>query len=281
MAERASAHLPAVERVLALMRSRLGEPLALEDLAAEVYLSPFHFSRVFRQVTGAPPGEFLGALRLDAARRLILTTPLSVTEVCYEVGYASLGSFTSRFTQHVGVPPAALRRLAAEFEPARLDAVGRAAPWPSRASGATVAGRLHGALSPKSTLCIGLFPRPIPQGLPVACTQLQGAGPFRIERVPDGLYYLMAAALPWSDDPLAYLAPGRGLLVASHHAPLAVRGGSAAGPIDLFLRPPAATDPPIVAALPLLLARWARIAEPVQVPIRIVGEGPGEGLALT
>jgi AraC-like DNA-binding protein len=254
----APAHRPAVERVLQLMRARLSEPLALEDLAAEAHLSPFHFSRVFRQITGSPPGAFLGALRLDAARRLLLTTPLSVVEVCYEVGYASLGSFTTRFTRHVGAPPAALRRLVAEFEPAHLHALGRRVGQ-RRADmvGAVVSGRLDSPVARRGTICAGLFQRAIPQGLPVACTHLTAPGPFQIERVPDGDYYLLAASLPWSDDPLAYLAPGHGLLVATSHTPLCVRGGVTPGQLQLSLRPVAPTDPPVVASLPLLLARWS------------------------
>lgn len=252
----AAAHRPAIEHVLQVMRAGLHEPLALEVLAAEAYLSPFHFSRVFRQITGSPPGEFLSALRLDAARRLLLTSGLSVTEVCYEVGYASLGTFTTRFTEHVGVPPAALRRLVAEFEPARLTAIGRSLVRRAPAAG-VVSGHIYSPLSRRGTICVGLFPRAIPQGMPVACAQLAAPGPFRIEGVPDGTYYTLAASLPWSDDPLAYLAPGAELLVANSGAGVHVRGGAAHAPVQLLLRQVASTDPPIVASLPLLLARWS------------------------
>jgi AraC-like DNA-binding protein len=62
------------------------------------HLSPYHFARTFRRITGIPPGEFLGALRLQRAKELLLTTDLFTSEVCYEVGYASFGTFTSRFT---------------------------------------------------------------------------------------------------------------------------------------------------------------------------------------
>ncbi|HWQ11630.1 MAG TPA: AraC family transcriptional regulator [Roseiflexaceae bacterium] len=274
------AYRAVVERVLQLMRARLHEPLALEDLAAEAHLSQFHFSRVFRQVTGSPPGEFLGALRLEAARRLLLTTGLSVTEVCYEVGYASLGTFTTRFTRQVGAPPAALRRLAAEFEPAQLEAIRRrAGQRRHQHAGATLSGRLEGVLPGRGTICAGLFPRAIPQGHPVACTHLAGPGPFRIEHVPDGDYYLLAAALPWSDDPLDYLAPGHGLLVAVGHTPLHVRGDAAVGPLQLTLRPPAPTDPPVVASLPFLLARWPAPCELEQMcEDRKIEEAPARPL---
>ena len=88
-------HGLAVERVLATMRERLDEDLTLHDMADVAHLSPYHFTRVFRHVTGIPPCEFLTALRLQEAKRLLLTTGLSVTDVCFEVGYSSLGTFTA------------------------------------------------------------------------------------------------------------------------------------------------------------------------------------------
>ena len=112
-----AAHTQAVERAIQAMHTHLHEPLLLEDLASVAYLSPSHFNRVFHRLIGIPPGEFLSALRFQAARRLLLTTSLSVTDICFEVGYTSTGSFTSRFTQLVGLPPRLLRQRAHEFEP--------------------------------------------------------------------------------------------------------------------------------------------------------------------
>src|SRR5260221_10074100 len=97
--ETLAAQTQAVERVIQTMHTHLQELLTLEDLASVAYLSPSHFHRVFHRLIGIAPGEFLSALRFQAARRLLLTTSLSVTDICFEVGYTSIGSFTSRFTQ--------------------------------------------------------------------------------------------------------------------------------------------------------------------------------------
>jgi AraC family transcriptional regulator len=97
-----ASHLEAVERVIVAMRERVDNTLPLYAMAEIAHLSPYHFARTFRQVTGIPPGEFLGNLRLQRAKELLLTTDLSASEVCFEVGYASLGTFTTRFTQLVG-----------------------------------------------------------------------------------------------------------------------------------------------------------------------------------
>src|SRR5450432_625377 len=107
-------HQGVVERVIQTMHTHLCEPLALEDMADIACLSPYCFSRVFHQIVGIPPGEFLATLRLDRAKQLLLTTSLSITDICFEVGYVGLGSFTTRFTQQVGVSPRHLRNLARE-----------------------------------------------------------------------------------------------------------------------------------------------------------------------
>ena len=113
-----ASHLEAVERVIAAMRERVDNTLPLHAMAEIAHLSPYHFARTFRQVTGIPPGEFLGNLRLQRAKELLLTTDLSASEVCFEVGYASLGTFTTRFTQLVGVSPGRMRRLTEELSAA-------------------------------------------------------------------------------------------------------------------------------------------------------------------
>lgn len=93
-----ASHRTILERVVAEMRERVNETLSLCVMTEVAHLSPYHFARTFRRITGIPPGDFLGALRLQRAKELLLTTDLFTSEVCYEVGYASFGTFTSRFT---------------------------------------------------------------------------------------------------------------------------------------------------------------------------------------
>src|SRR5260370_32224634 len=112
-----AAQTQAVESTIQIMHTHLQEVLTLEDLASVACLSPSHFHRVFCRLIGIPPGEFLSALRFQAARRLLVTTSLSVTDICFEVGYTSIGSFTSRFTHLVGLSPRLLRQRAQAFEP--------------------------------------------------------------------------------------------------------------------------------------------------------------------
>jgi AraC-like DNA-binding protein len=83
--------------------------LSIKELASEVGVSPFHFIRQFEAVFGVTPHQFRMASRLDLARHLLATGQRSVTEVCMEVGFSSLGSFSALFTARVGETPSAYR----------------------------------------------------------------------------------------------------------------------------------------------------------------------------
>ena len=81
------------------------EPLDVESLAAVAGLSKYHFLRLFRATYGPTPGEYVSQRRIERAQDLLRATGLSVTEVCFAVGFSSLGSFSSRFKAVVGETP--------------------------------------------------------------------------------------------------------------------------------------------------------------------------------
>ncbi len=85
-------------------------PLDVESLARGVHMSAGHFSREFRRAYGESPYGYLMTRRIERAMALLRRGDLSVTEVCFEVGCSSLGTFSTRFTELVGVPPSAYRR---------------------------------------------------------------------------------------------------------------------------------------------------------------------------
>jgi AraC-like DNA-binding protein len=82
----------------------------IADLAREVQMSPFHFIRRFEAVFGVTPHQFRIQARLDLARHLLAAGRHSVTDVCMEVGFSSLGSFSTLFTHRVGEAPSVYRR---------------------------------------------------------------------------------------------------------------------------------------------------------------------------
>ena len=89
------------------------EPLDVPALAAGAHMSAGHLSRQFRLAYGESPYSYLMTRRIERAMALLRRGDLSVTEVCFAVGCSSLGTFSSRFTELVGMPPSAYRREAA------------------------------------------------------------------------------------------------------------------------------------------------------------------------
>jgi AraC-like DNA-binding protein len=89
------------------------EPLNVEALARGVHLSAGHLSREFRRAYGESPYSYLMTRRIERAMALLRRGDRSVTDVCFEVGCSSLGTFSTRFTELVGVPPSVYRRQAA------------------------------------------------------------------------------------------------------------------------------------------------------------------------
>lgn len=94
------------------LAARFNRRTSLEGAARQADLSPFYFNRLFTQVFGETPHEFVTRLRIERAKRLLLVDHESVTDICFDVGYESLGSFSTRFHSLTGLSPAAFRREA-------------------------------------------------------------------------------------------------------------------------------------------------------------------------
>ncbi|UBU11161.1 helix-turn-helix transcriptional regulator [Nonomuraea gerenzanensis] len=89
------------------------QPLDVEALARGVHLSSGHLSRLFRAAYGESPYSYLMTRRIERAMTLLRRGDMSVTEVCFAVGCSSLGTFSTRFSELVGMSPSTYRRLAA------------------------------------------------------------------------------------------------------------------------------------------------------------------------
>ena len=86
------------------------DPFNLSDVAQCSNMSPYHFLRAFKKTYGETPNEFLIRIRIEKAKRMLITENFSVSEVCERVGYTSLGSFSSLFFKQVGMAPTLYRR---------------------------------------------------------------------------------------------------------------------------------------------------------------------------
>ncbi|HWI42432.1 MAG TPA: helix-turn-helix transcriptional regulator [Nocardioides sp.] len=92
------------------------EPLDVEALARGVHMSAGHLSREFKAAYGESPYSYLMTRRVERAMALLRIGERSVTEVCFKVGFSSLGTFSTRFTELVGMPPSVYRDRAAGGE---------------------------------------------------------------------------------------------------------------------------------------------------------------------
>lgn len=99
-----------MRRVRDRIDREFAQPLNLEELARGAHMSAGHLSREFRRIYGESPYSYLMTRRIERAMTLLRRGDLSVTEVCFAVGSSSLGTFSTRFTELVGVPPSVYRR---------------------------------------------------------------------------------------------------------------------------------------------------------------------------
>ncbi|WP_067593439.1 MULTISPECIES: helix-turn-helix transcriptional regulator [Amycolatopsis] len=240
------------------MLQRYSEPITLSALASEVYVSPFHFSRIFAKATGVTPGRFLTAVRLFEAKRLLLTSPLTVSDIVCSVGYSSVGTFTSRFLRAVGMTPTEYRKPevgellvahSANFQ--RLPSLrslrdaGGAHASPEPGSGQlTVRLRMPKNAMPAKVL-VGVFADAVPQSGPVACGGLADArsADLTIDGVPEGDWTVIAMA---DHGALRGRQGGPAFTIATERAAV-TRFGRAE--VAMRLSPRSLTDPPVAITL--------------------------------
>jgi transcriptional regulator GlxA family with amidase domain len=105
--------LARLRRVRDRIDREYAQPLDVEALARGAHMSAGHLSREFKLAYGESPYGYLMTRRIERAMALLRRGDLSVTEVCFAVGCASLGTFSTRFTELVGIPPSTYRQRAA------------------------------------------------------------------------------------------------------------------------------------------------------------------------
>jgi AraC family transcriptional regulator len=250
-AETVEAYESAVERVIRHMKSHLEEPLDLDRIAQIAAISKFHLVRVFDEITGTTPHHFLACLRMQRAKEMLLSSDTSITEICMDVGYTSLGSFSKTFSTLVGMSPLELREL-----PKKWDAMSFAgAVWRFLASrrkerGPQLEGVVEGPSKPRGFTFVGTFNKGVPQGVPYSGTVLLTHGKFRVKRPDNPEFHLMAVLVPFTANLKSIVTNIPVGLVASLRLQNPALNGSVKP--RLRLRPLRPTDPPIVLALPSL-----------------------------
>lgn len=250
----------AVADAARFLAARAAEPITLADVADHVGYSPFHLARTFERHLGMPPGQFLAAHRFQRAKRLLLSGDERIIDICHEVGFTSVGTFTTRFAAAVGRTPLEFRGLP--------DTLAQAPPRPvvvpgGASAGGTVAGsvRLSAAaqalLGDSPSIYVGLFPRRAARGKPVSGTLLGETTDFLLTGVPPGAYWLMSSALPSRDGPEAQLVPVHTVSgVAGEPVYVTPTKRSHCRDINLDIGPE--WSPPVLVALPPLASTPVR-----------------------
>lgn len=98
-----------LEQAKSYIDTHLDQPLSLDEIAAQVHLSRFHFLRRFRRHFHETPHQYHTRRRIEKAKELLATSELPITEICFTVGFESLGSFSTLFHQIVGWSPSIYR----------------------------------------------------------------------------------------------------------------------------------------------------------------------------
>lgn len=246
---------PEVDAVIAYIHRYMYEPLPLSRLAKYAGYSPFHFTRIFKERTGLTPLYYVSSLRLQKAKDLLLHTNLSVRDIGMEIGQQSLGTFTTRFTEKVGVTPSRFRNSASQADNL-FRSLHMLNDWPTPQSmlnqHAKIEGTVRAAVPFEGVILIGLFAKPIPEGLPLYGTLMPSLGNFCFTNVKPGTYYLMATSVSWGMQAMDFLLPHTTLRTRSK-APIIVEPDTAIPHQQVTLCPPRLDDPPILISLPLLM----------------------------
>jgi len=263
----AASQLAAVERAVARMRDNLADQQYLIDHAEAGLFSPFHFHRVFRSITSVTPARFLAALRMAEAQRLIIRESPKIIDVCTAVGYSSLGTFTTQFTRLVGLSPRRYQTMVEEYGQCPVgDLLPGIRPAPALADRAGLVGFISGPPTAEWTaaaagLCLtGMFPYGVPQQAPLSCTMSTRLGRVLLPLPqapgrPQDRCRILAVWFPADLRVVDVLddSGGQHRRVGTTTAP-PYTGTGRTSPFRVYLRPPLPSDPPMVYALPLLLA---------------------------
>ncbi|GMX65864.1 AraC family transcriptional regulator [Paenibacillus elgii] len=249
---------PEIDAVIDYIHRNIYDPLPLARLAAYAGYSPFHFTRIFKERIGLPPLYYVSSLRLQKAKDLLLRTNLSVRDIGLEIGQQSLGTFTTRFTERVGVTPSDFRNSTPQAD-SHFRTLQGLSDWtsghPVIDHYARIEGTVQAEVPFEGVILIGLFPKPIPEGIPLHGTLLSSLGEFCFTGVKPGTYYLMATSVSWGMQAVDFLLPHNTLRTRSRE-PIVVQPYSSVPYQQVMLHVPRLDDPPILISLPLLMNRF-------------------------
>ena len=268
----------AVMRAVELMRADPSGPHRLRQLARAGRYSPFHFHRIFREVTGLTPASYLAAVRMAYARRLLVYSNLAVAQISREVGYQSLGAFTSQFGRLAGVSPLRFRNLMSAMRQVTVGALlpwlapyggpGPHAPAPRHEEGRQCTVTLTGDPAGPALVMAGLLPAgslgpgPNWRVFTSEAARLRLPTPAR-----DGAYSALVVAVPAYAclvDTFVDHSPGGYLIGATE-----TRFPADHDDIQVEVRQPRRTDPPVLGTAPVRWLAYGAVEMAASAPVRV------------
>lgn len=238
-------HRARIRRVVEWIRAAPETRFTLDQLAARCNMAPTYFSAVFRETTSVAPFQFIAAIRIEYAKRLLAETKWSVGRIAMESGYLSIGTFTRLFTQSVGLSPRAFRFMCKVRREQAVESVlvGAMGIEVEDDADEEILGTVLAPEHFSGPVLIGLFPSRIPSGQPRAATVLLEPGRFRLRVRSWDIgknSVLLAGAVPQLSQMRAILTP-QAILVG--HAEISTKG---CGLIEIQLRDRCCFDPPLL-----------------------------------
>ena len=246
-----AARVESVTLAIRFMTEHLSEPLQLADVARVGLLSPFHFHRVFRQITSTTPARFLTSLRMADARRLLLVTTNNVTEICTEVGYSSLGTFISQFGRLAGMSPTRFRDRVRQVGGTH---VGDLAMPADRAMSEGPVGPVTGVVLGSGYALLGMYRAGSAHDWPTVFELTKTGRITRTDPLVDGRYIPIAVGLnPETTVREALTTPtGPPGLIGFDSKAVIVHHGEVVRPFHVVLRRRRLFDPPVEVTRPLI-----------------------------
>ncbi|MEK3822263.1 helix-turn-helix transcriptional regulator [Cytobacillus sp. FSL W8-0315] len=222
------------------------DSLDLTRIAESANLSPWHFNRVFKQMVGIPPKKYLMALRLIESKKLLLESDWTSTDICFEVGYNSLGTFTSKFSKEVAVSPNNFRK--------KKDNKSSSFEGISYGEGryGSVQGQIIVPENFSGTIFLGAFTSALPSGIPSSCCVINTDSntEFLLQDLPIGNYYIFAAGFNHQVLADSVLASQNFLRAGYFKSIQITKKQKISLEYGLELRSEQETDPPLLASLP-------------------------------
>jgi AraC family transcriptional regulator len=188
-------HIDAITKAIEYMKQNIDEELTSEKLAVVAGYSTYHFSRVFKEVTGVSPRHYLSALRIEAGKELLVgSSSQSILKTLLQVGFQSIGTFSAKFKQFVGLSPKQFQSNARNLHQFMNDFAEVNVELTDSLSLPAVKCEIEVPEGFKGLIFVGLFPRPIPDQRPIKGTALrESQKEYIFTRVPNGRFYAMAA----------------------------------------------------------------------------------------